>query len=109
MKEPDTPPVKRDRRKEVAHSSRLRGVIHRPAECRVHSARRSLRTSTLRWQRRAHGRGARHNQPEKNLMRTRKASATWEGTLKAGNGSFSGESGAIGGQYSFGSRFENGI
>ena len=40
-------------------------------------------------------------------MPTRNASATWEGGLKGGNGSFSGESGAIGGAYSFGTRFEN--
>ena len=40
-------------------------------------------------------------------MPTRKASAVWEGGLKGGRGSFRGESGAIGGTYSFGSRFEN--
>lgn len=39
-------------------------------------------------------------------MPTRRASAVWEGGRK-GKGSFSGESGAIGGSYSFGSRFEN--
>lgn len=39
-------------------------------------------------------------------MPTRKASATWEGGLKEGRGSFDAESGAIGGAYSFGSRFE---
>jgi osmotically inducible protein OsmC len=39
-------------------------------------------------------------------MATRKASATWEGGLKGGKGSFSGESG-LGGAYSFGSRFES--
>jgi len=38
-------------------------------------------------------------------MPTRNASATWEGKLQGGNGSFQGESGAIGGSYSFGSRF----
>ena len=38
-------------------------------------------------------------------MPTRKASATWEGGLRGGNGSFRGESGAIDGAYSFGSRF----
>jgi osmotically inducible protein OsmC len=38
-------------------------------------------------------------------MPTRKASATWEGGLKSGSGSFEGESGAIRGSYSFGSRF----
>ena len=38
-------------------------------------------------------------------MPTRRASATWEGGLQKGNGSFSGESGAIAGAYSFGSRF----
>lgn len=40
-------------------------------------------------------------------MPTRKASAVWEGGLKGGRGSFRGESGAIGGTYSFGSRFES--
>ena len=40
-------------------------------------------------------------------MPTRNASATWEGGLKGGKGSFKGESGAISGSYSFGSRFEN--
>jgi osmotically inducible protein OsmC len=40
-------------------------------------------------------------------MPTRNASATWEGGLKGGKGSFKGESGGIGGNYSFGSRFEN--
>jgi osmotically inducible protein OsmC len=39
-------------------------------------------------------------------MPTRKASATWEGGLKGGTGSFKAESG-ISGSYSFGSRFEN--
>ena len=38
-------------------------------------------------------------------MPTRRASATWEGGLRGGNGSFRGESGAIDGAYSFGSRF----
>lgn len=37
-------------------------------------------------------------------MPTRKASAVWEGGLKEGRGNFSGESGSIGGAYSF-SRF----
>src|SRR2546423_14723404 len=41
-------------------------------------------------------------------MPTRKASATWEGGLKGGKGSFKGESGAIAGQYNFSSRFESG-
>lgn len=41
-------------------------------------------------------------------MPTRSASATWEGGLKGGRGNFNGESGGIGGAYSFGSRFENG-
>lgn len=40
-------------------------------------------------------------------MPTRTASAIWEGGLKDGKGSFRGESGAINGAYSFGSRFEN--
>lgn len=40
-------------------------------------------------------------------MPTRKASAVWNGGLKGGNGSYSGESG-IKGAYNFGSRFENG-
>ena len=39
-------------------------------------------------------------------MPTRNASATWEGGLKGGKGSFKAESGVSGG-YSFGSRFEN--
>jgi lipoyl-dependent peroxiredoxin len=39
-------------------------------------------------------------------MPTRKAEATWNGSLKEGNGNFSGASGAIKGSYSFGSRFE---
>lgn len=38
-------------------------------------------------------------------MPTRNASATWEGGLQGGKGSFEGESGAISGSYSFGSRF----
>ncbi|GAC1651472.1 MAG: OsmC family protein [Gemmatimonadaceae bacterium] len=38
-------------------------------------------------------------------MPTRTASATWEGGLQTGKGSFKGESGAIGAPYSFGSRF----
>jgi lipoyl-dependent peroxiredoxin len=40
-------------------------------------------------------------------MPTRKAGAEWNGTLKAGNGTFKGESG-LGGPYSFSSRFESG-
>jgi len=42
-------------------------------------------------------------------MPTRKASATWEGGLKTGKGSFKGESGAVGGQFNFSSRFESGV
>jgi osmotically inducible protein OsmC len=38
----------------------------------------------------------------------RTASAVWEGGLKGGKGTFEGESGAIGGEYSFLSRFEEG-
>lgn len=41
-------------------------------------------------------------------MPTRKATAVWEGGLKGGKGTFKGESGAIGGQYNFSSRFESG-
>src|SRR5947208_3004119 len=41
-------------------------------------------------------------------MPNRKANATGEGGLKTGKGSFKGESGAIGGQFNFSSRFENG-
>ncbi len=41
-------------------------------------------------------------------MPTRKAHATWEKGLQNGHGSFRGEGGAISGQYSFGSRFQNG-
>jgi osmotically inducible protein OsmC len=40
-------------------------------------------------------------------MPTRNASATWEGGLKNGRGSFKGQTG-LGGQYNFSSRFENG-
>ena len=42
-------------------------------------------------------------------MPTRRSSARWEGGLKGGKGTFTGESGAIGGQYSFSSRFESGV
>ena len=42
-------------------------------------------------------------------MPTRRSTARWEGGLKGGKGSFKGESGAIGGQYSFSSRFEEGV
>jgi osmotically inducible protein OsmC len=38
-------------------------------------------------------------------MPTRNAEATWEGGLQGGTGSFKGESGSIGGTYSFGTRF----
>ena len=38
-------------------------------------------------------------------MPTRNASAVWEGGLKTGKGSFKGESGSIGGAYSFATRF----
>ena len=38
-------------------------------------------------------------------MPTRKASATWEGGLKSGRGSFSGSSAGIEGSYTAGSRF----
>ena len=38
-------------------------------------------------------------------MPTRNAEASWEGGLQGGKGSFRGESGAIEGSYSFGSRF----
>lgn len=40
-------------------------------------------------------------------MPTRKASAAWEGGLQGGKGTFKGESGAINGNYSFGSRFQD--
>ena len=40
-------------------------------------------------------------------MPTRHASAVWEGGLRDGKGSFTGESGASGAPYSFGTRFEN--
>ena len=42
-------------------------------------------------------------------MPTRRASARWEGGLRGGKGTFNGESTALGGQYSFGSRFERGV
>jgi osmotically inducible protein OsmC len=38
-------------------------------------------------------------------MPTRNATASWEGGLQKGKGSFSGASGKIGGTYSFGTRF----
>ena len=38
-------------------------------------------------------------------MPTRVATAVWEGGLQSGTGSFSGQSGKIGGAYSFGTRF----
>ncbi|MGZ8376783.1 MAG: OsmC family peroxiredoxin [Gemmatirosa sp.] len=38
-------------------------------------------------------------------MPTRHASATWTGDLRSGKGNFSGESGAVSGEYSFGTRF----
>ncbi len=38
-------------------------------------------------------------------MPTRRAGATWTGGLQDGSGTFESESGAIGGSYSFGSRF----
>lgn len=40
-------------------------------------------------------------------MPTRNASAVWKGGLRGGKGSFKAESGAVGGDYSFGSRFES--
>jgi osmotically inducible protein OsmC len=39
-------------------------------------------------------------------MPTRHATATWEGGLQKGKGTFSGESGAVSAPFSFGSRFE---
>jgi len=41
-------------------------------------------------------------------MPTRKASAIWEGGLRGGKGSFKAGSGLVGGNYGFGSRFEEG-
>jgi osmotically inducible protein OsmC len=41
-------------------------------------------------------------------MPDRKASAVWEGGLKGGKGTFTGETGGISGQYNFSSRFEQG-
>ena len=40
-------------------------------------------------------------------MPTRTATARWQGGLRGGKGSFSAESGAVGGDYGFGSRFES--
>src|SRR3954470_8706629 len=40
-------------------------------------------------------------------MPTRSAQATWTGDLKGGKGEFKGQSGALSGNYSFGTRFEN--
>ena len=42
-------------------------------------------------------------------MPTRRSTARWEGGLKGGKGTFKGESGGIGGQYNFTSRFEEGV
>ena len=42
-------------------------------------------------------------------MPLRKADAEWRGGLKDGKGSIKAESGAINGQYSFSTRFENGV
>ena len=42
-------------------------------------------------------------------MPLRKAEAEWKGTLKDGKGTIKSESGAINGQYSFSTRFENGV
>jgi lipoyl-dependent peroxiredoxin len=42
-------------------------------------------------------------------MPTRNASATWEGGIMKGKGSFRGESGAIEAPYSFSTRFEEGV
>jgi osmotically inducible protein OsmC len=39
-------------------------------------------------------------------MPTRKSSAVWEGSLKDGKGTYKVGSGAVGGAYNFGSRFE---
>src|SRR5687768_9542588 len=41
------------------------------------------------------------------IMPTRNATARWEGGIKGGKGSFTGESGSIGGKYTVGSRFES--
>ena len=41
-------------------------------------------------------------------MPTRTAHARWEGTIKEGNGAVDFGNGAFKGEYSFGSRFENG-
>ncbi|HSP32910.1 MAG TPA: OsmC family protein [Thermoanaerobaculia bacterium] len=41
-------------------------------------------------------------------MPVRKAEAEWRGGLRDGKGSIKAESGALNGQYSFGTRFENG-
>ena len=40
-------------------------------------------------------------------MPTRKASAVWEGGFQKGKGTFNGASGAVSGDYTVGSRFEN--
>jgi len=42
-------------------------------------------------------------------MPLRKAEAEWKGTLRDGKGTIKSESGAINGQYSFSTRFENGV
>ena len=47
-----------------------------------------------------------HTTPEDERMPTRHATAEWKGGLKGGRGSFRGETGAVAGDYSAGSRFE---
>jgi osmotically inducible protein OsmC len=42
-------------------------------------------------------------------MPTRKASAVWEGGLQGGKGTFKGETSTISGNYSAGSRFQEGV
>ena len=42
-------------------------------------------------------------------MPVRKAEAEWRGGLRDGKGTIKTESGAVDGQYSFGTRFENGV
>src|SRR5262245_33562160 len=41
------------------------------------------------------------------IMTTRKATAIWEGGFRSGKGNFKTDSGAINGQYTFGSCFDN--
>src|SRR5581483_11151698 len=68
---------------------------------------RKPRTVALRRRLRQHDVTDSLNSGKGDDMPTRNASATWNGDLKSGNGNFKGSSGALQGNYSFGTRFES--